>query len=138
MRLYYQLTDTEKKLVLNFCTNLVLKDLISGDMKFDLTSEDAIIKNKIEAELEYIDTLADEQAKRDHLLGNTDISLLIHQTAKEIAQGTIYVEPDQMVICPETIEEFEHEPKLLAEPVHEEEDFLEEDFFPKKDPKILN
>lgn len=115
MRLFYQLTEEEQKNAIDYCVNLILEDVLEGDLGITPENdEQEELVDHISDLLEKIEGLEINE-KVNKILDDKKTFDFIYDVSFQMAQSAYYHEPEEMVIFPAFLEEDENEENIEEE-----------------------
>jgi len=134
MRLFYQLSESDKNNALHYCADIVVEDLISDGVKLEpVTNEDIALKEKLDNAIEHIKLLSTNDEKISYLMSDIEVSKTIYEIALEMAKSAFYHDDEEMIIYPNSLKSKELEESEdttdITEPIS---------LKPKKTPHSLN
>src|ERR1700722_3093752 len=104
MKLYNQLSMDEHNGAIEYCVEIIISDIISGDLKLGTDDEadmpDEMLKgNKIiETAMKKIEKLDLEKDKVDYIVSNDALMNIIYSLAHTMVSGFYFMEPGDQVM----------------------------------------
>lgn len=110
MKLFWQLTEVDQNNALHHCADIVVGDLIEEGVKIDpITDDDKLLKQKLEAAVAHIKTLATREEKEMFLMEDQDIVKAVYEIALEMCKSAFYMDSVELVIYPDALTSGEEE-----------------------------
>ena len=126
MRLYNQLEDYEAENALQFCQEMVISDIVSGEFELgelnndeDIPSEVVKSNKAIKEALKTLQNIEDEQSKLDFVLASDTLMSLAHNLAHGMVATFHYLDYGDRVMFPE---DFSHDETMCPECQKEREE----------------
>lgn len=98
MRLYHQLTEEEQHQAFHFVIDVVIEDVIEGNIELDETEENAELDKKLQAAREHVKTLPNTEDKGDYLLSDPLIQNFIFDVVDDMVRQAYYHDPGEIAI----------------------------------------
>ena len=113
MRLYHQLDQDEQEMAIEHCTEMIVGDLMAGQLDIDLQPDDEEVTPELEKRaktvktaIERISTLDSNDDKLDYILANKELMAIVNSLSEEMFRTFHYLEWDDRVMWPE---DYQHE-----------------------------
>ena len=115
MKLFYQLTPAQQEKIINHCIDLVLDDILQGEIRLEAISEEELkLKNKIDEAVEYTKQLSSREEKVEYLMTDPEIYSIVNDFAVEMSKSAYYHSPDEIVFYEDQFST-EEDTKILTE-----------------------
>ena len=98
MKLFYQLTDEQQNNAIHYQLDIILNDILENGNRAHEECEQDEVHQKLMTAIDKMKDLSDVGDKIDLLLGDEDISEMLHDTAYDMARDVMYAADDEMVV----------------------------------------
>lgn len=122
MKLFHQLSPQLQEAAIRHASSIVIEDMLRDEVVIEAIDGDNVeLFEKVEKALKHIKNIDDEEKKVAYLMSDPDVSQAIVDLGLEFARAAFYMEPDEIVIFTEVLEEeseeeFEQEIEINTKP----------------------